>query len=66
MGASRSKSVVSEALKQQQLLPSLKLFENEKNLTGSEYRFFNELLGPKAKPSDKMQPTHGISIKSIM
>jgi hypothetical protein len=48
----RSRSLVTEnqeQVKVEPLLPSLKLFDNPANMTGSEYRFFNEFLGPKAK-----------------
>jgi hypothetical protein len=43
-------------------LPSLKLFDNQKDLTGSEYRFFNELLGNSKDKKEKNE----ISAKSVL
>jgi len=51
-----------QQVKNNVLLPSLKLFDNQKDLTGSEYRFFNELLGNSKDRNGK----DDISAKSLL
>jgi len=51
-----------QQVKNNVLLPSLKLFDNQKDLTGSEYRFFNELLGNSKDRKGKDE----ISSKSLL
>ncbi len=61
----RSKSLAApqeQQVKNNVLLPSLKLFDNQKDLTGSEYRFFNELLGNSKDRNGKDE----ISAKSLL
>lgn len=51
-----------QLVKNNVLLPSLKLFDNQNDLTGSEYRFFNELLGNSKDRNEKEE----ISAKSLL
>lgn len=41
------------ALSPKAMLPPLALFQNEKTLTGHEYKFFNKMLGPAKQDSNE-------------